>query len=178
MKIFNSYVCPQCNSPFPIFITGSMRVDRGSLRPHLKCPVCGQVCRQKIDITRAVWVWPLTVCFFVAVIYFLRAFLYDESHTLYMLAAVITLVPAFIGYRFGLKLVKVEKRTISERKSHKWIIPVAIFIMFSILFGYYTGDWINVALGISVGVIVWAFLFRFLRRKENTKDQGSNYGRR
>jgi hypothetical protein len=170
MRIFNSFVCPQCNNCFPIFIRPSLRINRGLLTPYLKCPECGQVCRQKINFRRALWIWPLTICFFVAVVYLLRMFLYSEARILYIIAVIVAFFPVFIGYRLGLKLVRVEKPDVRQRKSYKWFIPAGGLVLFSLLFGYYTRDWINVAIGIIVGLIVWAFFYRFFGNKEKGKE--------
>jgi len=169
MSIPNSYVCPRCNNCFPIFIRPSLRINRGLLAPYLKCPKCGQVCRQKIDFMRAIWIWPLTICFFIAVISVLRMFLFSEARILYIIGAVGTLFPVFIGYRMGQKLVGVEKPNVKQSTSHKWFIPVGGLILFSLLFGYYTQDWGNAMIGIIIGLIVWAS-FYWLTRKGKGRE--------
>ena len=170
MSLFNSYVCPQCNNCFPIFIGSSLRINRGLLAPYLKCPECGQVCRQQINFMRAIWIWPLTICFFIAVVYFLRAVLYGETSILYIIAVVATFFPVFIGYRMGLKLVGAEKPEVRQSKSHKWFIPAGGLILLSLLFGYYTRNWSNVVLGIIIGLIFWAFFCRCIGNIDKKKE--------
>jgi len=161
MSYLNSYICPKCNKPFPIFIRPSIRINRGLLAPYLKCFNCGQVCRQKIDFMKALWIWPLTICFFVTAIYILRTFLYRAVPILYILVVIVFFYPVFIGYRRGLTLVRVDDNDMRQNKSHKWFIPASGLILFSLLFGYYTRDWVNVVIGIIIGLIVWAFFYHF-----------------
>jgi membrane protease YdiL (CAAX protease family) len=97
-------------------------------------------------------------------------FLYSEARILYIIAVVAAFFPVFIGYRLGLKLVRVEKPDVRQTKSHKWFIPAGGLILFSLLFGYYTRDWINVVIGIIIGLIVWAFFYRFSRNEEKGKE--------
>ena len=167
MSIFNSHICSQCNNRFPFFIRPSLMINRGLLAPYLKCPECGQVCRQKIDFIRAIWIWPLTICFFIAVIYFLDAFLYNEvllysvTVVLYIVTVVVALFFVFVGFRMGLKLIRVENPNTRQNKFHKWFIPAGCFILFSLLFGYYTHDWFGVAIGIIIAFIVCVYLYCF-----------------
>jgi len=172
MPIFNSLVCPQCNYHLPFFIKPSLRISRGLLAPYLKCPQCGQICRQKIYLLRAIWVWPLTVCFLLAEVYDLRVFLiflYHGALILYIMAAVMALFPLFIGLRLGKHLVKVETHALTRSRFRKWFMPTAGLILFSLLFAYYTRDWVNVMIGIIIGLVVWAFFYSFGKRKKGNE---------
>jgi DNA-directed RNA polymerase subunit RPC12/RpoP len=168
MAFFNSYICPQCKTQFPFFIRPSMRINRGLLAPYLKCPNCGQVCRQKIVVISALWIWPLTLCFYIAVVYTLRTFLnYKELPILYILVAIVSLFPLFIGYRRGFKLIRVEEDGARQSKSQKWLIPAAGLTLFFLLFGYYTHDWVNVVIGVIINLIVWAVFYHFSGDKKD-----------
>jgi hypothetical protein len=86
------------------------------------------------------------------------------------MAIIVAFFPVFIGYRLGLKLVRVETHEARQSKSHRWVIPAGGLILFSLLFGYYTRDWVNVVIGIIIGLIVWAFFYRFSGNKEKGKE--------
>ncbi len=170
MSIYNSYVCPRCRRDYPIFIPPSLRINRGLLTPFLRCPHCGQVSRQQIDIKRAVWLWPLIICFFVAVVYCLRMFLPRDARLLSLLVVVVSLLPVFIGYRFGLRLVSVDKSEARRSRARHWLAPTGGIVLCSLSFGYLTGDWANVVVGVFLGLVVWAF---FYHRSRGNKRTGS-----
>jgi DNA-directed RNA polymerase subunit RPC12/RpoP len=170
MPFLNSYVCPKCGRPFSYFIKPSIRINRGLLLPDLKCPNCGQISRQKIDVFSAAWVWPLTLGLFTAFTYVLRSFLYREAPILYILIVIMLFAPFFIGLRRGLKLVSVEKIHMRKSRSIKWVIPLGGIILYSLFWGYYTHDWLNVVLGFSTGMIVWAFFYYLSRRRVDKRD--------
>jgi hypothetical protein len=164
MSFFNSYICPRCNAQFPAFIRPSIRINRGLLAPFLTCPHCGQVCRQGIDPLRAIWLWPLTLCFFISAIYVFQG-LYREATVLYITLIIASLFPVIIGIRRGMKLIKVEDCTIKRSRSMKWFLPLVVIAMFSLLWRYYFDDCLNIIIGILVGLIVWAFFYYFSKKK-------------
>jgi len=171
MSFINSFICPKCNEPFPLFIKPSIRIYKGPFVHYLKCQNCGQISQKKIDVLSAAWIWPLTIGLFISVIYELRSFLYLESPFLYFLIVGIPLVLFFIGIRRGLKLVPVEKKRISQSLLNKWVIPSVVITLCSlILLVYYTHDWINVVLGISIGLIVWIFIYYLSRRRSDKRS--------
>ena len=168
MFLLNSYICPNCNKQFPLFIRPYIRINRGLLTPHLKCPYCSQICRPKIDVSSAIWIWPLTIILFAIWIYTLRT-IFDYKLTIsYILLDVVSLVLFNIGLRRGFKLVKVDKQNGSQRKSYKWILPAGGLILFSLFWGYYTHNWHNILIGNAVGLIVWGFYYRFSNRSKKT----------
>ena len=173
MPFINSFVCPKCSQPFPLFMKSSIRINRGLLLADLKCLNCGQVSRQKIDALSAAWAWPLTIGVFTAVIYQIRrSFLYRESPLLYFLIVFMMLAFFFIGLRRGLKLVPAEKNKISQSIFRKWVIPSIVITLYSLAFGYYTHDWLNVVMGISIGLIVWISFYYLAIR---SVDNGNNF---
>ena len=166
MSLLNSYVCPDCNKQFPLFIRPSIRINRGLLVPYLKCPNCGQIFRSKIEIFTAVWVWPLTLILFAVWIHTLRIFFDHKLTILYILIVMISFIPFFGGFSRGFKLVKVEKEKGGTNSLHKWILPLAALILFSFLLGYYTHNWHNIFIGNFVGFIVWGFYYYFSNRSK------------
>ena len=162
MSLFNSYYCPSCNKPFPLFMRPSFRINRGLLAPYLKCLGCGQISRAKINFISAVWIWPLSLCLFIVIIYILRTHLFYQLPLLLYTAVVgISLIPVFIGIRRGFKLVKVDDRDTKQSRPYKWLIPISGLALFSLAIGYYTRDWLNVVIGITIGLIVWALFYSF-----------------
>lgn len=159
MSFLSSYTCPQCNNPFPFFIRPSLRINRGLRAPYLKCSNCGQVYRQRIDLRRAAWIWPLTIIFFVIVVYIFKIMLYQKVPILYIILVAASLFPVFIGIRKGQKLVKVADYNIKRNGSIKWFLPLVGIAVFTFLWGYYSHNWLNVVIGITVGLIVWAFFY-------------------
>ena len=165
MLSLNSYICPKCGNPFPFFIKLSMRIRRGLLQPYLKCPNCGQISKQKIDFYSAIWIWPLTVASFAALIYVLRNFLYRKFPVLYILIVIVLFAPFFIALRRGSKLHPIEETQALQHGKHKWIIPISVIVICGFLLGYLTQDWVNVAIGIVIGLIVWALYYYFSAKK-------------
>jgi cell shape-determining protein MreD len=43
-------------------------------------------------------------------------------------------------------------------------MPAAGLVLFSLLFGYYTQNWVNVIVGFIIGLLVWAFFYSFGKR--------------
>ena len=163
MSFFNSYICPQCKTQFPFFIRPSMRIRRGLLVPYYKCQNCAQICRPKINFKSAIWIWPITICYFLAMTYLLRPL---GSTLLYILIVLlVVLLPFFIGLRRGFILVSVDHNKIEKNRFLKWILPATFIILFSLLFAYYTHDWINVFIGVIIGLLAWAFFYYFSGKK-------------
>jgi hypothetical protein len=69
--------------------------------------------------------------------------------------AFLYMFPFFLGLRSGMKLAEVDDAsTMKQNKNSKWIIPLFLIILFDLIFGFYTHDWLNVVIGFIVGLIV------------------------
>jgi len=164
MSLINSFVCPRCGKPFPFIIKPTIRINRGLLPPYFKCISCSQISRQKVDVVTAMWVWPLTIGFFVGVIYILKNIIFRESPILYILIVVISLALFFIGFRKGLKLVSVGKKHSQPNAASIWVIPAFGIVSCLLFWGYYSGDWFHVAPGIGISLIIWMFIYYHSRK--------------
>ncbi len=169
MSFINSFICLKCGTPFPFFVGPSMRIRRGLLSPDLKCPVCGQIYRQKIDFFRAVWIWPLATASFVGLIYLLRSFVYRRLLALYVLLVIVLFAPFFIALRRGIRLGPIQETEAPQIEKYRWIIPISVIGFCAFLLGYLTQDWGNVAIGIGIGLIVWASFYYFSAKRREGK---------
>lgn len=139
-----------------------MRIRRGLLSPDLKCPKCGNVSRQTIDVSRAAWIWPLAAGLFAGFIYVLRRFIYHESPGIFVLLVISLFGPFFIALRMGRKLVNIDGILVQQSEAHKWIIPMCAMLITVFLLAYYTHDWLNVV----IGLIVWACYYYFSKKRD------------
>lgn len=166
MPSLNSYICPTCSNPFPFFISPSMRIRRGLLSPGLKCSQCGSISRPTINVSCAIWIWPLAAALLVGSIHVLRKFIYHKAPAIYLLLVILLLGPFFIVLRKGWILVNIDEVQAQQSAVHKWIIPTCGLLITSFLLGYYTHDWLNVAIGLTVGLIVWALFYHSSKMRE------------
>ena len=142
-----------------------MQVRRGLLSPDLKCPNCGQVSRIKIDVKRAIWIWPLTIGIFIGLFYILEKFIYNESTITCVLVVFALFLLSRKAIQKGGKLVPIEAVQDDKLRIFKWwIMPLSCMIVSVLLIGYYTQDWIEILFGYSIGLIAWGFFYLFSRK--------------
>jgi hypothetical protein len=137
-----------------------MRIRRGFLSPYLKCANCGQISRQKINISSAIWIWPLAIFSWYWLTDILKKSLYCEYQLLYLIIIPL-FVPLFIAIKRGCKLVPIQEKQVQKSRANKWIFPIIVILISAFLLGYYTRDWLNILLGLSIGLIVWACYYYF-----------------
>ena len=166
MTSLNSFYCPKCSYPFPFFVSPSMRIRRGLSSPDLKCPKCGNISRQKINVSCAIWIWPLAAAFLIGSIQVLRKFIDPIAPAISILLTILLFVPFFIALRKGKILVNIDEIPVQQSGTHKWIMPMCGILISAFLFGYYTRNWLNVAIGLTVGLIVWALFYHSSKRRE------------
>ena len=148
MSLLNSYICPNCNNPFPLFTKSSVTIRTSFfLTPDLKCQKCGQLCHVKIDHKSALIAWPAAAAYIGFILFILHnapisRYLHGEGWWLYIiLGAVLVFAPFFVVIRRGFKLVKVEGDQKNEKtKYRKWLV-IFYILMSCALLGYYTKDW-------------------------------------
>ena len=138
MSLINSFICPRCGKPFPFIIKPTIRINRGLLPPYYKCISCSQISQQKVDVFTAMWVWPLTIGFFVGVFYILKNIIFRESPILYILIVVISLTLFFIGFLKRTQIsISWEKAFTAKRSKYMghscfrhYIVPAVLGILF------------------------------------------------
>jgi hypothetical protein len=110
---------------------------------------------------------------FAVLIYNIRLIIDSKTSVLYIFAIILSLFPVFIGYRSGFRLVRVEEYSTRDNSAYKWVLPVGVLIVFSIVFGYYSHGWTNISIGITVGLIVWIIFYRLTRSKAEGKAKSA-----
>ncbi len=166
MPSLNSYFCPKCSNPFPFFVSPSMRIRRGLLSPDLKCPKCGNVCRQKINVYCVIWLWPLAAAYLVGSSYVLRKFIDPIAPAISILLFILLLVPFFVVLRKGSILVNIDEIMVQQSGARKWLMPMCCILIIALLLGYCTHNWLNAVIGLTVGLIVWSLFYYSSRKRE------------
>lgn len=134
------------------------------LLPYLKCPDCGRICRQAVDVANAAWAWPLTLGVFVLIVHVAREYLSYAAREVYLVFITVLIPPLVIGMRRGLVLIPVEEEHLEKRLVRKWVIPLGGMVALLLMFGLYTGSWSNMFIGLIVGLFVWAMFLVLSRR--------------
>ena len=141
---------------------------------NLICPECGQICHPKIDAKSALISWSMTILFVGATLYVFRTtafmkYIYNNALLIYILLVwLFMLMPFFVGFRRGFKLVKAK----NERKSFRWLSWFFI-LLFAVVFGVYTQDWTNIIIGFVVFGVVHT-IFSYVGSVGRTKRQNRN----
>lgn len=172
MSLLSLYTCPHCKNPFPLFIKPSMAIRRSFFQsPDLKCQNCGQLCRMRIN--HRIF-WPFIVAYsggFWIILEYAQPFrhVHGAGEWLYfLLFCVVIMIPFFIVIqRGGVTLVALRKGEQDEQEKYNWV-PLVAFVIFALLFGFYTGEWSNILFAIAVNFVV-GLVFYFLTTSSGKK---------